>query len=69
VGSNHGEKIMSLVRQIATKSYQLYLEKSKGQLSPEDALWITEQYLTDNPEGTIDEAVTKVFDLLIQSDY
>lgn len=60
---------MNLIREISTRSYQLYLENSKGQLSPDDATWITEQYLTDNPTGTIDDAVAKVLEILIKNDF
>jgi hypothetical protein len=59
---------MNTTKHIAANAYHVYMQKSRGQLSPDDALWITDQYLTQNPHSTIEEAIQEVTRQLIEQD-
>ena len=57
---------MNVKRQIAAKAYEIYMENGSAQLSPQDALWYTDQYLQNNTNATIEEAIQSVANLLIK---
>lgn len=59
---------MNYTKHIAAKAYEVYLNQSKGQLSPDDALWITDQYLTQNPNVMIEDAIKDVIQQLLQEE-
>jgi hypothetical protein len=56
---------MNAIKYVASKAYSQYLEKGKGQLSPDDALWITDQYVEENPTATVEEAIDAVLEQLL----
>jgi hypothetical protein len=57
---------MNVKRRIAAKAYDIYMEKGSAQLSPQDALWYTDQYLQNNTNATIEEAIESIANLLIK---
>lgn len=57
-----------LVHHIASRAYVLYLNRSKGQLSPDDAKWIAENYVEENPYTTPEEGVRQVLQILIDQE-
>lgn len=59
---------MNLTKHIAAKVYEIYLNQSKGQFSPDDALWYVDQYLTEHPNTSIEDAVENVSRQLIQEE-
>lgn len=59
---------MNYTKHIAAKAYEVYLNQSKGQLSPDDALWITDQYLIQNPNAMIEDAIKDVIQQLLQEE-
>lgn len=61
-------QIMNRHRFIAGKAYSLYMSNSRQQLSPQDALWHTDQYLEVNPNCTDEEAIDGVVKSLIEGE-
>jgi hypothetical protein len=59
---------MNYTKHIAAKAYEIYLNQSGCQLSPDDALWVTDQYLMQNPNSTVEEAIQEVTRQLIEQD-
>ena len=59
---------MNHTKYIAAKAYEVYLTQSGCQLSPDDALWVTDQYLMQNPNTTVEEAIANVTRQLIEQD-
>lgn len=59
---------MNAIQYVAKKAYALYLERSKGQLSPDDALWIADQYLHENPHMVLEDAIPVVFEMLLKAE-
>ena len=59
---------MNRHRFIAGKAYQQYLTNSRQQLSPQDALWHTDQYLEENPNCSDEEAIKSVCKSLIENE-
>lgn len=49
-----------MIDKVASYAYQQYLQQSKGQLSPDDAKWITEQYFEDHPNASPKEAIDAI---------
>ena len=60
---------MNYTKHIAARAYDVYMQNGKGQLSPDDALWITDQYLSDHPGVMIEDAIHEVIKQLMESDY
>jgi len=59
---------MNRHRFIASKAYQNYMSNSRQQLSPQDALWHTDQYLEEHPNCTDEEAIEGVSKSLIDNE-
>jgi len=59
---------MNRHRFIAGKAYQNYMSNSRQQLSPQDALWHTDQYLEEHPNCTDEEAIEGVSKSLINNE-
>jgi len=59
---------MNRHRFIAGKAYQNYMSNSRQQLSPQDALWHTDQYLEEHPNCTDEEAIESVSKSLIDNE-
>lgn len=59
---------MNPVKFVANKAYSQYLQQSRGQLSPDDALWMADQYLEEHPETTAQEAIDAVLSQLLNED-
>ena len=59
---------MNHVRLIAAKAYDIYLKDSRQQLSPQDALWHTDQYLESHPDCGYDEAVEFISKSMIENE-
>jgi hypothetical protein len=59
---------MNRHRFIAGSAYQKYMSNSRQQLSPQDALWHTDQYLQDHPDCTDEEAIECVVKSLLEGE-
>lgn len=59
---------MNPVKFVANKAYSQYLQQGRGQLSPEDALWMADQYLEEHPQCTAQEAIDAVLKQLLYED-
>lgn len=59
---------MNRTKHIACEAYKIYMEKSHQQLSPYDALWYTDLYLTENPNVSDEEAIQFLSNAMIQDD-
>lgn len=57
-----------MIDKVATYAYQQYLQQSKGQLSPDDAKWITEQYFENHPNASPKEAIDEIVQILLNQE-
>ncbi len=59
---------MNYTKYIAFKAYEIYMKSSKCQFSPDDALWITDQYLQNHTLTNLEDAIHDVSRQLIQEE-
>lgn len=60
--------MMNPTKHIAAQAYKFYMQEGKGQMSPEDALWFADQYLEENPDVSIEDAIQSVKNSLLYND-
>lgn len=59
---------MTRVRFLAAKAYDIYINNSRAQLSPGDAMWHTDQYIESHPEDSDEVVIEEVAKILIAND-